>query len=176
MMLNGLLAEFATPAMLLEAAGKTSEAGYRHVDAFTPLPVHGLPEALGIKGNRVAMVVLFGAIFGALFGYSLQYYMAGLSYVHNVGGRPVHSWPQFIPVTFETTILFAALASVIGMFAMNGLPQPYHPVFNASRFERASQDRFFLWIESRDPQFDEEQTRRFLESFHPLSVEAVYAA
>ena len=175
MILNGLLAEFATPEMLLKAASDTSAAGYRSVDAFTPQPVHGLPEALGVQGNRVAMVVLIGAIAGALFGYGLQYYMAGLSYVHNVGGRPVHSWPSFIPVTFETTILFAALSAVIGMFAMNGLPQPYHPVFGASGFDRASQDRFFLWIEAIDPQFDPEETRRFLESFQPLSVEAVYA-
>jgi hypothetical protein len=175
MILNGLLAEFATPEMLLKAAHDTSAAGYKRVDAFTPQPVHGLTEALGVPGNRVAMVVLIGAIAGALFGYGLQYYMAGLSYVHNVGGRPVHSWPSFIPVTFETTILFAALSAVIGMFAMNGLPQPYHPVFGASHFERASQDRFFLWIEAIDPQFDPEETRRFLESFQPLSVEAVYA-
>jgi hypothetical protein len=175
MILNGLLAEFADPDILVEAAGRTSQAGYRRIDAFTPQPVHGLPEALGIRGNRVAMVVLIGAIFGACVGYGLQYYMAGLSYVHNVGGRPVHSWPQFIPVTFETTILFAALSAVIGMFAMNGLPLPYHPVFSGSHFHRASQDRFFLWIEASDPQFNEEETRRFLEAFHPLSVEAVYA-
>lgn len=175
MILNGFLAEFADPEVLVEAAGRTSQAGYRRIDAFTPQPVHGLSEALGIRGNRVAMVTLIGAICGACFGYGLQYYMAGLSYVHNVGGRPVHSWPQYIPVTFETTILFAALSAVIGMFAMNGLPLPYHPVFSGSRFDRASQDRFFLWIEASDPQFNEDETRRFLEAFHPLSVEAVYA-
>jgi hypothetical protein len=171
--LYGLLAEFATPDDIVHASEKAYSAGYRRIDAFSPMPVHGLDEAIGFPKNRVALVVLIGALIGAATGYGLCYYMAAIPYVHNVGGRPIHSWPAFIPITFETTVLFASLFAVVGMIVMNGLPRPYHPVFNAPRFDRASHDRFFLCIEASDPKFQVEETRAFLERLTPLEVSDV---
>jgi hypothetical protein len=164
------MAEFATPDDLVRAAERAHEEGYRNMDAFTPMPVHGLAEALGVRSTKLPLVVLIGAIVGALGGYGLQVYITMLSYVHNVGGRPPHSWPAYIPVTFETTVLCASLSAVIGMFAMNGLPRPYHPVFNVSRFDRASHDGFFLCIEATDPVFDRDGTREFLASLDAYEV------
>lgn len=171
--LHGLLAEFDSPDALVAAGRRAVQEGYRELDAYTPFPIEALHEALGFHRTRVPLIVLVGAIVGAVTGYGLQYWAATIAYPLNVGGRPYHSWPAFVPVTFETTVLFAALAAVFGMLALNRLPQPYHPVFNAPRFALASRDRFFLAIEARDPKFDLVATRRFLESFNPREVTEV---
>lgn len=171
--LYGLMAEFQKPQEVLAAARAAHAAGYRRIDAFTPYPMEELSEALGHHHSRVPLIVLLGGIAGAAGGYFLQYWAAVLEYPMNVGGRPVHSWPAFIVPTFETTILGAALAAVLGMFALNGLPQPYHPVFNAKNFALASRDRYFLLIEARDPQFDRAATERFLASLSPSEVSEV---
>lgn len=168
--LYGLLAEFEDPDDLLDAARRTHAAGYRSIDAFTPYPVEGLSRALGFSSTRLPVVVLIGGITGCLTGYLLQYITAVDVYPLNVGGRPLHSWPAFVPVTFEVTILFAALAAVLGMLALNGLPTPYHPVFNAPQFERASRDRFFLCIKAKDRRFDRGEVKRFLEDLKPDEV------
>jgi len=169
----GLLAEFESSEPLLQAAYKTWEEGYRAIDAFSPMPVEGLAEAIGAPPTRLPLVVLLGGLAGAGGGYFLQYYLNVVDYPINVGGRPLHSWPAFIIITFELAILAAALSAVLGMFAMNGLPRPYHPVFNVPDFARASRDRFFLLIESRDARFDPERTRRFLESLNASRVHDV---
>ena len=166
----GLMAEFATPEQLLEAAQHTHDAGYRRIDAFAPFPIEGLAHAVGFQRSRLPLVVLLAGIVGGCSGFGLQYYAAAVSYPINVGGRPYNSWPMFIPVTFELTILFAALAAVFGMLAMNGLPTPYHPVFNVRRFALASRDRFFLCIKARDPMFDPELTRKFMLTLNPREV------
>jgi hypothetical protein len=169
----GLMAEFMTAEALVHAAHETHKAGYRRIDAYSPFPVEELHEALHIHSTRLPLVVLLGGIFGALAGYGMQYWMSVIDYPLNIGGKPYHSWPSFIPVTFETTVLFAAFAAVFGMLALNGLPMPYHPVFNVEAFEHASRDRFFLCIMADDPKFDGEKTRHFLESFHPQSIAVV---
>lgn len=168
--LYGLLAEFDSPDELLEATEKAYQAGYRKMDGYTPFPIEGLPEALGFGRPKLPMVVLIGGIVGALIGFFMQYYASVIDYPINVGGRPLNSWPAFIPITFELTILFAAFAAILGMFALNGLPMPYHPVFNVERFEQASRDHFFLCIESRDAKFDLHSTRQFMESLEPKSI------
>ena len=167
----GLLAEFDGPESLIEAAHKVQEAGYSRTDAYSPFPVHGLAHALGLRKTRVAMLVLVGGICGALAGFGMQYVSATILYPLNVGGRPLNSWPAFVPITFEMTVLSAAFAAVLGMLALNGLPQPYHPLFNVPSFaEHASRDRFFLAIESGDPKFNLAETRAFLESLHAKEV------
>ncbi len=156
------MAEFDQPEALVEAARRAHEAGYRRMDAFTPLPIEGLSEALGFHRTRLPFVVLVGGIFGCAGGFFLQYYASVISFPLNIGGRPYNSWPSFIPITFEMTILVSALTVVLGMLALNGLPMPYHPVFNVPRFELATRDRFFLCIEARDPKFDLEKTKQLL--------------
>ena len=168
--LYGLMAEFDSSADLLDAAQRAYEEGYRRMDAYTPFPVHGLPEALGFHRTRLPLLVLLGGIAGCIGGYSLQYWIAAIDYPLNVGGRPLNSWPAFIPVTFELTVLVAALAAVLGMLALNRLPMPYHPVFNVPEFELASRNRFFLCIEAVDPKFDRGETKHFLESLKPRGV------
>jgi hypothetical protein len=168
--LHGLMAEFDSPTPLVAASRRAYEEGYRDLDAYTPFPIEELHEAIGIHGTLVPRLVLAGGLVGALVGYGLQYWVSAVAYPLNIGGRPFHSWPSFVPVTFEMTVLFAALAAVFGMLALNKLPRPYHPVFNAPRFELATRDRFFLCIEATDPKFDRETTRRFLESFGPREV------
>jgi hypothetical protein len=169
-----MMAEFATPDELLRAAQAAYDGGYRKMDAYAPLPIHGLAEALGFRKTRLPLLVLGGGVLGAAGGYVLCYFMTAIAYLHNVGGRPVHSWPSYIPVTFETGVLMASLSAVVGMIAMNGLPRPYHPVFNAPGFERASIDRFFLCIEAEDPKFDRDRTRAFLDNLDPIETTVVY--
>lgn len=166
----GLMAEFDTAEDLVAAARRAREEGYRRMEAYTPLPVEGLAEALGKGRTWIPLIVLLGGLAGCIGGLSLQYWIATTDYPINVGGRPLNSWPSFIPVTFELTILAAALSAVIGLFFVCRLPRPNHPVFNVPQFEMASQNRFFLCIESRDPRFDPEGTRRFLASLRPRGV------
>ena len=167
------MAEFDNPTALVEAANKARLAGYRSMDAYSPIPLHELDEALGLKRTRLPRLVLIGGILGGLGGFGLEAWASAIEYPMNIGGRPYLSWPQFIPVTFETTVLGAALTCFVGMWALNRLPMPYHPVFNVPAFARASTDRFFLCIEATDKQFDLADTRRFLEGLHPLGVSEV---
>ncbi len=159
----GLVAEFETPVELIRAAEKARDAGYRRMDAYSPFPVEGLTDALGQRPTKLPLVVLLGGLLGGLGGYLLQWYTATHSYPLNIAGRPPHSWPAFIPITFECTVLGASLAAVFGMLGLNGLPLPYHPLFNVERFAAASRDRFFLAIRAIDAKFDLEQTRKFLQ-------------
>jgi hypothetical protein len=171
--LYGLMAEFDDATALVAAAERTHAAGYKRVDAYSPFPIEALHHALGSPPSRLPLIVLIGGIAGCIGGFFLQYWAAAIAYPLNVGGRPLNSWPAFIPVTFECTILAAALSAVLGMLALNGLPMPYHPVFNVDRFALASRSRFFLCIESHDRQFDVDRTRQFLESLGPREVSAV---
>ena len=166
----GLVAEFESPDQLLNAAHRTREAGYRRIDAFSPMPVEGLAEAVGFHTTRLPLVVLLTGMFGAAAGFFLQWYANVLSFPLNVGGKPHNSWPAFIPITFEVTILCAALAATFGMLAMNGLPTPYHPLFNVPRFVMATRGRFFLCIKARDKKFEMGAARQFLESLRPFGV------
>jgi len=161
--LYGLMAEFDSAQALLDAAHKVHGAGYKNADAFSPFPIHGLAEALGFRERSVAKIVLGAGITGAIAGYGLEYWTQVIAMPVNIGGRPYHSWVSFIPPAFETTILFAAFSAVIGMLALNGLPQPYHPVFNHERFAKyASSEKFFLAIEATDPKFDASATKQFM--------------
>jgi len=169
----GLMAEFDSATALVEAAQRTHDAGYRRFEAYSPFPVEGLAEAVGFHHDLVPLVTLIGAVIGGLTGYLMQYWMSTMSYPVNVGGKPFHSWPSFIVVTFEMTILFGGISAVLGMLALNGLPMPYHPVFNVPRFVLASKDRFFLMVLSADPKYDALATRQFLEGLHPKSLSEV---
>jgi hypothetical protein len=169
----GLLAEFPSATDLVNAANQTREAGYKKLDAYSPFPVEGLAEAVGFHHDEVALVTLIGGIVGGLGGYFLQYWISVIDYPINVGGKPYHSWPAFIVPTFETTILCAAIFAVLGMLALNGLPMPYHPVFNVPRFAFATKDRFFLIVFATDPQYDGTDTRRFLEGLGARSIAEV---
>jgi hypothetical protein len=169
----GLMAEFDTPERIVEAARHTYQAGYKKIDAYTPFPIEQLSEAIGFHRNGVPLGVLIGGLLGGLSGFSLQYWIHVINYPINVGGRPLNSWPAFIVVTFEMTILFAGIFAVFGMLALNGLPMPHHPVFNVPRFAFASKDRFFLMIFASDPQYDAVETRRFLEALGPRSINEV---
>jgi len=167
------MAEFDEPEQILKAANAAYQNGYRKMEAYSPYEVHGLAEAIGFHKTRVPLVVLIGGICGGLTAYGMQWFSAVLHYPLNVGGRPLHSWPSFIPITFELTVLFASIFAVVGMLAMNGLPKPYHPVFNAPGFKLASQTHFFLCIEADDPKFREDEVRAFLLSQFPVSVTEV---
>lgn len=171
--LYGLMAEFTKPEPLVAAAQKAYDAGYRKMDAYTPMPIQGLSEAIGFTSNSVPNIVFCGGLFGACGGFGLLWWISVIAYPHNVAGRPLNSWPAYIPITFECMVLVACFTAVICMLMLNGLPQPYHPVFNVPEFARASRDRFFLCIEADDPKFDHEGTRVFLESLDPLGVTEV---
>lgn len=168
-----LLAEFDGPEELLAAARATREDGYRLIEAYAPFPVHGLATACGHRGVRLPLAVFLGGVVGAVCGYTLQWWINVVDYPINVGGRPYHSWPSFIPVTFEMTVLFAALTALLAMLGLNKLPQPYHPVFNVDAFEMASRDRFFLLIAADDPRFERSATEAFLRARDPLEVHEV---
>lgn len=169
----GVMAQFDNPDDLLRAGKQAFAAGYRKMDAYSPLLVHGLADAIGYKRTRLPWMVFVMGILGAIAGYSLCYWTSAVDYPLNIGGRPFHSGPSFIPITFELTILFSALTSALGMLIANGLPQPYHPVFNVENFARASSDLFFLCIESADEKFDLEETTQFLQSLNPQEVSQV---
>jgi Protein of unknown function (DUF3341). len=173
--LYGLMAEFANPDQLVHAAEKVYAEGYRDIDAYAPMPVHGLAEAVGMHSTKVPLVVLIGGLAGACAGFGLCFFMAALAYVHNTGGKPVNSWPAWIPITFEMTVLLGAFSAVFGMLIMNGLPKPYHPVFNSPRFSLATDDRFFLCVEATDPKFDAIATRDLLRSLEAYEVTEVDA-
>jgi hypothetical protein len=166
----GLMIEFEKPDELVAAARRVRDAGYKRIEAYSPFPVEGLTEALGFYRTQVPLIVLIGGIIGCVGGYLLQYYVAVIDYPNNIAGRPLNSWPSFIPITFEVTVLIAALFAVLGMLALNGLPMPYHPVFNVPSFARASRDRFFLAIYAADPKFDLSETRSFLQGLGSSEV------
>lgn len=165
---HAAVAQFDSPEQLVEAAKKAREAGFTRIEAYTPFPIHGLSDAIGFKDEKVPWIVAIGGFTGAVSGMALQIYTSVFDYPMNVGGKPLISLPAFVPVTFECTILFAAFGAVIGMLALNGLPSPYHPIFDAPEFERASQDKFFLAIEAKDPKFEDAPS--FLASLHPNLV------
>lgn len=161
----GVVGEFENERQLIQAATKSREAGIRHVEAYAPFPVEGLSEALGLKRNNVALLTLIGGLCGGLGGFGFQYWVNVVAYPLNIAGRPLNSWPAFIPVTFELTVLGASLTAVFGMLALNGLPQPYHPLFNVERFSKhATSDRFYLCLEAHDHNFNVADAARFLES------------
>jgi hypothetical protein len=168
--LYGLLAEFDDPTALVSAARRTHDAGYRRVEAYTPFPVEELTEALHLRPTRLPWVVLIGGLVGCVGAYFMQDYASAVDYPINIGGRPLHSWPAFVPITFELTVLVAALAAVLGMLALNRLPMPHHPLFHVPEFARATRDRFFLCIEATDPRFDETATRQFLVGLQARNV------
>ncbi|MFL6514588.1 MAG: DUF3341 domain-containing protein [Chthoniobacterales bacterium] len=170
---HGMMAEFGQADQLLAAIRRAYKAGYRKMDAYSPYAVEGAAEALGFTRTRIPLIVLIGGITGAFTAYGMQWYSAVIDYPLNVGGRPLHSWPAFVPITFELTVLFAAIAGLLGMLWLNGLPKPYHPVFNAPQFKLASQTRFFLCIEARDPLFRATEVRQLLQSLNPISVTEV---
>jgi hypothetical protein len=169
-LLYGLLAQFDDEHALVAAARRAVAEGYAQVEAYTPYPVEDLPEALNLPRSRIPVLMFVGGALGALTAYGMQYYASVVSYPLNVAGRPLHSWPSFIPVTFELTVLFAALFGAIGMLALNGLPRPHHPLFYAASFARASQDGFFLAIEATDPKFDRQATHDFLAGLAPRDI------
>jgi hypothetical protein len=171
--LYGLMAEFETPETLLNATEEAFKLGFRKMDAYTPFPVEGLASALGSKFTWVSTIIGLGGLFGACGGFFLMWWITVIAYPVNVGGRPFNSWPAYIPITFECAVLIASLTAVFGMLALNGFPEPYHPVFNVPRFQLSSVDRFFLCIEARDPLFHLDRTREFLEGLGAQEVAEV---
>jgi hypothetical protein len=169
----GLMAEFDNPSALVAATRAVREKGYRRIDAYSPFPIEELSEALHLHKNKLPLIVLCGGIFGGLLGYLMQYYVTVVYFPINIAGRPLHSWPAYIIITFELTILLASISAVLGLFALCGLPMPYHPTFNVPRFALASRNRFFLCIESTDPLFEHDATCQFLESLEPREVSEV---
>lgn len=172
-MIWGVLAEFETSSDLLQAARRAYASGYRHLDAYSPFPIPDLAQAIGFRKNYVALACLTGGILGGAGIYLLQFWINVYAYPLNVGGRPLHAWPSFIPPTFEMAVLFGGFGAFFGMWAMNGLPKLFHPLFSVERFSAASSDRFFLSIEASDPNFELETTRAFLLTLNPTAVEEV---
>jgi hypothetical protein len=171
--LYGLMAEFETPTELVNACKAAYAEGYREMDAYSPFPIEEASEAIGFHKSAVPLVVLLGGILGGTSGFALQYWINVIAYPLNIGGKPYDSWPAFIVPTFEMTILFAGLCGMFGMFALNGLPQPYHPVFNVDKFSAVTRDKFFLCVEATDPKFDLVGTQQFMQSLKPLSISEV---
>ena len=171
--IHGVMAEFESPSSLVAAARAARAKGYRELDAYSPFPVEELHDALHLHHNRLPLLVLLGGATGGILGYMLQYFVTVKYFPINIGGRPLHSWPSYIIITFETTILFAALAAVFGLFALCRLPMPYHPVFNVERFARATRNSFFLCIEARDPKFERKGAADFLRSLGAKEVSEV---
>ena len=171
--LYGVMAQFDSPSTLVAAAREAYAAGYRQINGYSPFPIEELSDAIGFKRTTLPLIVLAGGIIGAVGGFFMQYWMEVIDYPINVGGKPFNSWPAFIPITFECTVLCAAFAAVFGMLALNKLPQPYHPVFNAPNFALATRDSFFLVIESKDPKFDHDEAMRFLKSLEAREVNDV---
>jgi len=169
----GVMAEFDSPTSLVNAAREARNRGYTKLDAYSPFPIEALSEALKLPRSKLPLIVLIGGILGGLTGYLMQYYVTVIYFPINIGGRPLHSWPMYIVITFELTILFAALSTVFGLLALCGFPMPYHPVFNVPRFALASRNRFFLCIEAIDPLFDRKNTETFLESLNAREVSEV---
>ena len=169
----GVMAEFNNPTSLVNAAREARVRGYRKLEAYSPFPIEELTEALHLPKSKLPLIVLIGGILGGLTGYLMQYYVTVIYFPINVAGRPLHSWPMYIVITFELTILFAAISAVFGLLALCGLPMPYHPVFNVERFALASRSRFFLCIEARDPLFDRKATEEFLDSLDARRVTEV---
>src|SRR5438105_11955990 len=168
--LYGVMAQFDSPSQLVAAARESYAAGYRRINGYSPFPIEELSEAIGFKRTSLPLIVLIGGIIGALGGFFMQYWMEVIDYPIIVGGKPFNSWPAFIPITFECTVLAAAFAAVLGMLALNKLPQPYHPVFNAPSFDLATRDSFFLVIESKDPKFEHDEAVRFLKTLESIDV------
>ena len=170
---HGVMAEFDTPTALVHATRAAVAKGYKKLDAYSPFPIEELSDALHLHRNKLPLIVLGGGLAGGTLGYLLQYFITVIYYPIHIAGRPLHSWPSYIIITFELTILLASISAVFGMFALCGLPMPYHPVFNSPRFALASNDRFFLCIESTDPLFDSVRTTEFLETLEPKEVSEV---
>lgn len=171
--LYGIMAEFDSPEHLVQAAEKTRHAGFKRFDAFTPHPVEELHHAMGLERSILPWFVLVGGLAGFFGGLLMQWWINVHAYPLNIGGRPFNSWPAFMPVSFECTILLSAFTAVLGMFALNGLPQPHHAVFNVERFALASRDRYFICVEATDPKFDRKETASFLWSLQPANVAEV---
>ncbi len=170
---HGLMAEFENEDGLVEAAAKLRDAGYTETDAYSPFPIHGLEVALGAPRCKLSLFVFLGGLSGFIGGFGMQYFASVIHYPMNIGGRPLNSWPAFIPITFECAVLAAVFTAVFGMIAMNKLPMPYHPVFNVDAFSRASSDRFFLIVESKDPKYEEGEVRSLFESFGADAIHEV---
>jgi hypothetical protein len=168
--LYGVIGEFSDAQSLLDAANAARKAGYTDTDAFSPFPIHGLAEAVGFHKSRLSIVVLIMGILGGLGGFFMCWYANVVAYPLNIGGKPYNSWPAWIPITFECAILLAAFGAVFGMLALNGLPMPYHPVFNVRRFDQASRDKFFLVIQARDPKFKLDEVRDFFDTLNPREI------
>ncbi|KAA0224741.1 MAG: hypothetical protein AKCLJLPJ_01684 [Fimbriimonadales bacterium] len=171
--LFGIVAQYEDSDQLIEAARRARDAGYTKMDGYAPFAIEELPDILGNRDDRIPWVMFFGGMFGAIGGFGLQVWVANVDYALNIGGRPNISWPSFVPVTFECMVLAAAISGLVGMIALNGLPRPHHPLFDAPDFERVTQDRFFLCIESSDPNFDRDSVAKFLESTGAISVSEV---
>jgi len=169
----GLVAEFATPTDLVKACKAAYAEGYREMDAYSPFPIEEASEAIGFHKSAVPLITLIGGILGGTSGFALQYWINVIAYPLNIGGKPYDSWPAFIVPTFEMTILFAGLVGMFGMFALNGLPHPYHPLFNVERFSNVTRNKFFLCVEATDPKFDIVGTRQFMGRLNPLSISEV---
>ncbi len=168
--LYGVMAEFDNPTDLVAAAQRTYEAGYRRINGYSPYPIEELSEAIGFTRTGLPLIVLIGGILGGLGGFFMQYWMEVIDYPLNVGGKPYNSWPSFIPITFECTVLVAAFAAVLGMLVLNKLPQPYHPVFNAPNFALATRDSFFLVIEASDRKFEHDEVMHFMQTLEPKDL------
>jgi hypothetical protein len=171
--LYGVIAEFENPSDLVHAARTTYDAGYRRINGYSPYPIEELSEAIGFHHTSLPLIVFIGGVIGGLSGFFMQYWIEVIDYPINVGGKPYNSWPAFIPITFEMTVLFAAFAAVLGMLMLNKLPQPYHPVFNVPSFALATRDRFFLAVEANDPKFDHAKVTDLLKSLGAIEVSDV---